>query len=52
VSLGRLLQKQGKAQDAYALVAGIYRWFSEGFGTADLKDARAFLDELEETALK
>ena len=46
MSLGRLLQKQGKGKEACALLDGIYRWFSEGFGTADLTDARAFLDEL------
>jgi hypothetical protein len=49
MSLGRLLQKQGKAQEAYALLDGVYRWFSEGFGTADLKDAQALLDELKKT---
>jgi adenylate cyclase len=45
-SLGRLLQKQGKAQEAHALLDAVYRRFSEGFGTADLKDARALLHEL------
>jgi predicted ATPase len=50
VSLGRLLQKQGKAAEAHNLLAEVYRWFKEGFDTADLKDARALLDELKAAA--
>ncbi|MBN2408203.1 MAG: hypothetical protein JXE07_00580, partial [Candidatus Aminicenantes bacterium] len=46
MSMSRLLQEQGKAEDAYRLLEGVYCWFSEGFDTADLKDARALLDEL------
>jgi predicted ATPase len=46
VSLSRLWQSQGKRQDASDLLAPIYDWFTEGFDTADLKDAKALLDEL------
>jgi predicted ATPase len=45
-SLARLWQRQGKRDAARALLAEIYGWFTEGFDTADLKDAKALLDEL------
>ncbi|HKV55454.1 MAG TPA: adenylate/guanylate cyclase domain-containing protein [Candidatus Binataceae bacterium] len=45
-SLARLLDRQGNRAEARAMLAEIYNWFSEGFDTADLKDARALLDEL------
>ena len=45
-SLARLWQSQNKRQDAYDLLAPVYEWFTEGFGTADLKDAQSLLDEL------
>ena len=45
-SLARLLDKQGKRDQARAILAEIYNWFTEGFDTADLKDAKALLDEL------
>jgi predicted ATPase len=45
-SLARLWQQQGKHQEAYDLLAPVYQWFTEGFDTADLKDAKALLDEL------
>jgi len=45
-SLARLLAKQGRRDEARAMLAEIYGWFTEGFGTADLKDAQALLDEL------
>ncbi len=45
-SLVRLLDQQGKRDEARAMLAGIYNWFTEGFDTADLKDAKALLDEL------
>ena len=48
MSLARLLAKQGKRDDARAMLAEIYGWFTEGFDTADLKDAMALLDELHE----
>ena len=45
-SLARLWQGQGKTKEARELLAPIYNWFTEGFETADLKDAKALLDEL------
>ena len=47
-SLARLLAKQGKRDEARAMLAEIYNWFTEGFDTADLKDAKALLEELNE----
>jgi predicted ATPase len=46
VSLARLLASQGRCEEARARLAKIYSWFTEGFDTADLKDAKALLDEL------
>jgi len=46
-SLARLWQQQGKRQEAHDLLAPVYNWFTEGFDTADLQDAKALLDELE-----
>jgi len=45
-SLARLLDKKGKRDEARTMLAEIYGWFTEGFSTADLKDAKALLDEL------
>jgi len=45
-SLARLLAKQGKRDEARTMLAEIYGWFTEGFDTADLKDAKALLDQL------
>ena len=45
-SLARLLAKQGRRDEARAMLAEIYGWFTEGFDTADLKDAKALLNEL------
>ena len=45
-SLARFLDKQGRRDEARAMLAAIYGWFTEGFDTADLKDAKALLDEL------
>ncbi len=45
-SLARLWQSQGKRQDAYELLAPVYGWFTEGFDTKDLQEAKALLDEL------
>ncbi len=45
-SLARLWQSQGKRQEAYDLLAPIYNWFTEGFDTKDLKEAKALLEEL------
>jgi len=46
MSLARLWQQQGKRQEAYALLAPIYGWFTEGFDTADLQEARVLLEAL------
>lgn len=45
-SLARLWQSQNKRRDAYDLLAPVYAWFTEGFDTADLKDAKTLLDEV------
>ncbi len=45
-SLARLWQRQGKRDAARALLAPLYAWFTEGFDTRDLKDAKALLEEL------
>jgi predicted ATPase len=45
-SLGRLWQRQRKCDEARKLLATIYGWFTEGFDTADLKQARTLLEEL------
>jgi class 3 adenylate cyclase/predicted ATPase len=46
-SLSKLWQQQGKRQEAHDLLAPVYNWFTEGFDTADLIEAKALLDELE-----
>jgi predicted ATPase len=46
MSLARLWQQQGKRQEAHDLLAPVYYWFTEGFDTADLIDAKMLLDEL------
>ncbi len=45
-SLARLLQSQGRRQEAYDLLAPIYDWFTEGFATKDLLEAKSLLAEL------
>jgi adenylate cyclase len=45
-SLARLLRDQGRRDEARALLRPVYAWFTEGFDTQDLKDAKALLDEL------
>jgi class 3 adenylate cyclase/tetratricopeptide (TPR) repeat protein len=45
-SLARLLDEQGRRDEAHAMLAEIYGWFTEGFDTVDLKDAKTLLDEL------
>jgi predicted ATPase len=45
-SLSRLWQQQSKRAEAYELLVPIYSWFTEGFDTADLQDAKVLLDEL------
>jgi len=46
MSLARLWQSQGKKAEARQLLAETYGWFTEGFDTGDLKEARALLEEL------
>jgi tetratricopeptide (TPR) repeat protein len=46
LSLTRLLMKQGRRDEAHTMLSDIYNWFTEGFDTADLKEAKALLDEL------
>jgi len=46
MSLARLWQQQSKGDETRALLAPVYGWFTEGFDTADLQDAKALLDEL------
>jgi len=46
VSLVRLWRDQGRHAEAHDLLAPVYGWFTEGFGTPDLKEAKALLDEL------
>jgi predicted ATPase len=45
-SYARLMRDQGRAREAVDLLAPIYGWFTEGFGTKDLKEAKQLLDEL------
>ena len=45
-SLARLWQQQGKRSEARELLAPVYGWFTEGFDTADLQEAKALLEEL------
>ena len=44
--LARLWRSQGKVQEARELLAPVYGWFTEGFDTRDLKEAKALLEEL------
>jgi predicted ATPase len=46
MSLSRLWQREGQHAEAYQLLAPIYGWFTEGFDTADLQEAKALLEEL------
>jgi predicted ATPase len=46
ISLARLLAQQGRRYEARKMLGEIYNWFTEGFDTADLKEAKALLDEL------
>ena len=41
-----MLEKQGKRDEARVMLGEVYNWFTEGFDTADLKEAKALLDEL------
>jgi predicted ATPase len=46
ISLSCLWHRQGKRQAAHQLLAETYNWFTEGFDTADLREAKAWLDEM------
>jgi len=46
MSLVRLWQREGQTIEAQELLFPVYHWFTEGFDTADLKDAKALLEEL------
>jgi predicted ATPase len=46
MSLSRLWQQQGKRAEAHALLVPVYSWFTEGFDTADLQEAKALLADL------
>jgi predicted ATPase len=46
MSLSRLWQQQGKRDEAHELLAPVYGWFTEGFDTADLQEAKALLETL------
>jgi len=46
MSMARLWRDQGKVQQAHDLLAPVYGWFTEGFDTLDLKEAKALLAEL------
>jgi predicted ATPase len=46
MSLSRLWQRQGKKAEAHQLLSEIYDWFTEGFDTKDLQEAKALLEEL------
>ena len=49
LSLARLWQQQGKRHEAHNMLSKIYHWFTEGFDTKDLQEAKALLDELSES---
>jgi predicted ATPase len=46
MSLARLWGEQGRRGEAHGLLAPVYGWFTEGFDTADLKEAKGLLEEL------
>jgi predicted ATPase len=46
MSLARLIASQGRRDEAGTMLGHIYNWFTEGFATKDLKDAKALLEEL------
>ena len=46
ISMGRLLQKQGKNAEAHEMLEPIYQWFKEGLDSPDLKDARELLKDI------
>jgi predicted ATPase len=46
MNLARLRRDQGRPEEAYELLAPVYKWFTEGFDTRDLKEAKALLEAL------
>ncbi len=46
MSLSRLWQRQGNQKEAHQMLGKIYNWFTEGFDTKDLQEAKALLQEL------
>jgi hypothetical protein len=46
MSLAKLWQRQGKQKEAHEMLAAVYNWFTEGFDTKDLQEAKALLEEL------
>jgi predicted ATPase len=52
ISLARLLVSQGRRDEGRTMLADIYGWFTEGFDTADLKDAKSLLEDLEPVAVR
>jgi predicted ATPase len=52
MTLSRLWRSQGKKAEAYQMLAEIYNWFTEGFDTPDLIEARFLLDSLKETGVE
>ena len=48
MSLAKLWQRQSKQKEAHEMLAAVYNWFTEGFDTKDLQEAKALLDELSE----
>ncbi len=49
MSLARLRQKQGRSAEARAMLVNVYEWFTEGFDTADLQEAKVLIEELATT---
>jgi predicted ATPase len=50
-SYARLMREQGRTREAYDLLAPVYGWFTEGFNTKDLREAKVLLDQLGERSL-
>jgi predicted ATPase len=50
MSLARLWQQQGKRAEAHQMLTEVYNWFTEGFDTKDLQEAKTLLEELDEAA--
>ena len=46
MSLARLWQQQGKQREAHSILSNVYNWFTEGFDTKDLQEAKALIEEL------